>query len=121
MSSRGQISARAKHQENVREHNQMSARGIISARGPGGVPVGTSSRSELFSARENYCEEKSDFAQPDEYDKITSAREKQRVEDYGMGNEEDDPLQLEHILGFSTEYKRTVIALPGEGSRYLKR
>jgi hypothetical protein len=117
------MSARLKHDDNVREHNQVISRGNISARGPGD-PVGASSRSELFSARENYSEEKADTytnAPPDEYDLITSAREKQRVEDYGMGNEEDDPLQLEHILGFSTEYKRTVIALPGEGSRYLKR
>ncbi len=32
-----------------------------------------------------------------------------------------DPLQLEHMLGYAGEYRKTVLALPGHDQLYVKR
>lgn len=34
---------------------------------------------------------------------------------------ENDPLQLEHMLGYAGEYRKTCIALPGNDQLYVKR
>lgn len=39
----------------------------------------------------------------------------------GSSINETDPLQLEHMLGYAGEYRKTVIALPGNDELYVKR
>lgn len=41
---------------------------------------------------------------------------------YGLdGGEESDPLQLEHMIGYAGEYRRTVLGMPGDDSVFIKR
>lgn len=39
----------------------------------------------------------------------------------GNAINENDPLQLEHMLGYAGEYRKTCIALPGNEQLYVKR
>lgn len=34
---------------------------------------------------------------------------------------DNDPLQLEHMLGYAGEYRKTILALPGHENIYVKR
>ena len=35
--------------------------------------------------------------------------------------EYEDPLQLEHILGYAGNYSKTILALPGDENVFIKR
>lgn len=83
----------------------------MSARG------GLTNRSDLFSAR---SEEGKESKVDDAHDPRERDRQR-RVEQYGVGEEDSDPLQLEHMLGYSGEFKRTVLMLPFDENSYIKR
>ena len=85
------------------------------------APVGASARSELFSGRSNSGNvgvPMPSVASAD--DRLPSNRDRLQS-DYGVGAQEDDPLQLEHMLGYSGDYRRTVLALPNKENVYVKR
>lgn len=42
-------------------------------------------------------------------------------EQYGLQGEAQDPLQLEHMLGYAGEYRKTVLSLPSDDQLYVKR
>jgi hypothetical protein len=83
------------------------SRGPTSA-GAGGVgagfPVPGSSRSQA-SNDEN---------------RLPSNRDRLQNE-YNVVAEEDDPLQLEHMLGYSGNFRRTALGLPNRDNYYVKR
>ena len=80
--------------------------------GGGGGGFGPQKGGELFSgsARKALEEAKEGGTSPTPRD---------QYED--VGTAEDDPLQLEHILGYAGDYRNTVLALPGNENLYVKR
>jgi hypothetical protein len=52
---------------------------------------------------------------------LPSNRDRLQSEYNTVGAEDDDPLQLEHMLGYSGNYRRTALALPGRDNYYIKR
>lgn len=41
---------------------------------------------------------------------------------YGIaGSEEEDPLQLEHMLGYAGDFRKTVLSMPNNDDLYVKR
>jgi hypothetical protein len=84
----------------------------MSARGP----VGASNRADLFTAR---TDNKNNLNIENEGNNIGNENQQLRQE-YGI-NENDDPLQLEHLLGYSAEYKNTVMMMPRNENMFLKR
>ena len=94
------------------------------------APVGASNRSNLFSSRkENDPTSNSGRSaatqragsEIDDHLPGAQQRDREMEEAYGMEPIDQDPLQLEHILGFAGEYRRTVLAMPGNDNLYIKR
>ncbi len=57
-----------------------------------------------------------------------NAKQRELADTYGLGEsskdedkEYQDPLQLEHILGYAGDYRRTILCLPGNENLYVKR
>jgi len=69
-------------------------------------PVGASNRSELFTSRESKQPESSASLAKDQY-----------ISDDSDNN---NPLQLEHMLGYSGDYKRTVVTSQYDENIYYK-
>lgn len=99
----------------------MSSRGQLSAR-----PVGATSRSDLFTSARATADALGAAAQPisarpaSTADVPSSVRDRLQG-DYGVPAMEEDPLQLEHMLGYSGNFRRTVLALPHDDNLYVKR
>jgi hypothetical protein len=55
----------------------------------------------------------------DELDPAT--RDQELHELYGAGNLDEDPLQLEHMIGFNGENHNAVMTLPYSDGLYVKR
>ena len=69
--------------------------------------TGASNRSDLFSARSE----------------INTGRDSKQ-DDYDSKYQEEDehnPLQLEHMLGYPGDYKKTILASPYDESVFMKR
>lgn len=78
-------------------------------------PVGMSNRSGLFdpegvssSARQ---QENEDF----------NENNNNIQEIFGTPRAEDDPLQLEHTIGYSGSYRQTLHSVPYDGNLFVKR
>jgi len=70
-----------------------------------------SSRNQLPSARNNNA---NGGNEPTSSERL--------YQDHGIaGGEENDPLQLEHMLGFSGDYRKTVLCLPNDEQLFVKR
>lgn len=86
-----------------------------------GGPVGASNRADLFSsARRDENEGKSSRETGRAEETIPSSRERMQDE-YGVSGADEDPLQLEHILGYAGDYRGTLLALPSNPDLYVKR
>ena len=83
------------------------------------APVGASNRADLFSSRTGAVESKDPESKANE-PSSPNAKQKQLQEAYGMSDGSNDPLQLEHMLGFAGDYRRTILALNGDENRYVK-
>ena len=85
---------------------------------------GASNRSDLFipSSRRDEAPTSSNHvaASARQAEVVSSSRDKAQQE-YGVSQAEDDPLQLEHILGYAGEYRRTLLPLPGNPGFFIKR
>jgi hypothetical protein len=78
-------------------------------------PVGASNRSDLFSSR---SEVKLQNTEP----VSTRDENRRRLQDeYGTSDPEDDPLQLEHMLGYAGDFRKTVLTAPYDDNVYIKR
>jgi hypothetical protein len=86
----------------------------MSARG------GASARSDLFaSARSEYSGSDSGRKPPPAEDSFVE--EKFIADQYGLSPDtEDSPLQLEHMMGYSGDFRRTVLAVPRCDNLYVK-
>ena len=72
-------------------------------------PVGASNRSDLFSSR-------SDIKSTGrEYKEQYENEQKQEVE------EDQNPLQIEHMLGYAGDYGKTILASPCDENIFMKR
>ena len=108
----------------------------MSSRGP----VGASNRAELFSSRDAPPVSPSratprESARMGEFvgggtagDFSPDARAREMKQTYGLSNvgiddggDYDDPLQLEHILGYSGDYRKTILCVPGDENLFVKR
>ncbi len=70
--------------------------------------TGASNRSDLFSARS---------------DAQSTARES-KYDEYEQPQEvvdDQNPLQLEHMLGYAGDYRRTILASPSHENIFMKR
>jgi hypothetical protein len=77
--------------------------------------VGASNRADLFSSRDQVEKTVDGEFSP-------NAKQREISEAYGMdGTNNDDPLQLEHILGYAGDFRNTIICLPGNENLYIKR
>ena len=87
------------------------------------APVGATNRDDLFSSRTGEAKENLVNAKPkNSYgDDSPNKRDNDIKEAYGLDAADTDPLQLEHMLGFSGEFRRTLLSLNGDESRYVKR
>jgi hypothetical protein len=81
---------------------------------------GATNRSELFvqntgrsDSKINELEELKDDYSPEIQDKLLH-------ETYGAGDASEDPLQLEHMIGFGGEFPFSVITLPLNDSLFAK-
>lgn len=71
-------------------------------------PVGASNRADLFTSRS---------------DAQSTGRESKN-DDYDHKHDEVDdqnPLQLEHMLGYAGDYHRTILASPHDENVFMKR
>jgi hypothetical protein len=93
------------------------------------APVGASNRSNLFSSRKENEPNSSGgrtsatqraSSEIDDYEPAIQQRDREMEEAYGMEPIDQDPLQLEHMLGFAGEYRRTILAMPGDDNLYIK-
>ena len=71
------------------------------------APVGASNRSDLFTSRT----QNNDFVQHEKF--VGSAEEDNHFDT-------SSPLQLEHMLGYSGESRRTVVASQNDENIYFK-
>ena len=107
----------------------------MSSRGP----IGASNRAELFSSRDQPPVSPTratprESARMGEFvgggaagDFSPDARAREMKQAYGLESSDansedyDDPLQLEHILGYSGDYRKTILCVPGDENLYVKR
>lgn len=79
------------------------------------APVGASNRSDLFSQRSTdargSARNEAKDATADEYKHGGSDQQEEM---------NDDPLQLEHMLGYPGDYSRTVLSFPHDENMYIK-
>ena len=68
---------------------------------------GNTNRSDLFTARSENVKNDANSNPESKWDSSKT--------------ENDDPLQLEHMLGFSGNYKSTLCAIPFNENMYIKR
>jgi WD40 repeat protein len=78
-----------------------------------GGPIGATNRSDLFiSARSNNNTERS---------KVEDAKPVQGKEFADLENDEDqNPLQIEHVMGYSGDFRHTVLAAVNDDNVYIK-
>ena len=69
-------------------------------------PVGASNRSDLFTSRS---------------DAQSTARESKNDEYPADEIDDQNPLQLEHMLGYAGDYRKTVLASPHNENVFMKR
>lgn len=85
------------------------------------TPVGAAQRAGLFSQGKDQPEGK--YGDGDKSvgpGSPTSARnELQDI--YGVKGADEDPLQLEHMLGFAGNFQKTVLCIPNDENAYVKR
>lgn len=93
--------------------SRLSGRG-----GQGANPIGASNRVEIFSSRDPLQDEKHGSG-GENLSRQLSARD-QLQDAYGVGDEESDPLQLEHMIGYAGDYRKTVLSIPGRPNLYVK-
>ena len=95
--------------------------------------VGASNRAELFSGRNEPIGSPQRSGRMDEFvggsgrvEFSPDAKQREMKAAYGFdgveGNEEyEDPLHLEHIVGYAGDYSKTILALPGDENVFIKR
>ena len=97
--------------------------------------VGASNRAELFSGRNEPIGSPQRSGRMDEFvggsgrvDFSPDAKQREMKAAYGFDvagadgtGEYEDPLQLEHILGYAGDYSKTILALPGDENVFIKR
>ena len=74
-----------------------------------------SNRSELFSSRSNGND---NVKLPQQQQQ--QQQQQQYDDDNNIYGAEDDPLQLEHIIGYAGDYRQTIVTLPQDENIYLK-
>lgn len=79
------------------------------------APVGAFNRSELFSSRSGEIK-KAEAADLQPVDSRTRLLQ----EEYGTSDPQDDPLQLEHMLGYAGDFRKTVLTIPFNENLYVK-
>jgi hypothetical protein len=70
---------------------------------------GASARSDLFTARSGDAKTGRSEGKQDD------------MSNYGPQEDDGNPLQLEHMLGFAGNYRKTVLASPVDENVYIKR
>lgn len=75
------------------------------------APIGASNRSDLFTSRSSGRQD------TQEHRKVSVEQEYEAKQE----EEDDDPLQLEHMLGYSGVFPKTVIASPYDENTFVKR
>jgi hypothetical protein len=93
--------------------HQMTSRTARSAAG---------GANHLFSGRPANNEPQIDSRRVDT--QLPSPEEKERNirDQYGIANgEEADPLQLEHMLGYCGDYRKTVLCMPNDENTFIRR
>lgn len=85
-----------------------------------GGPVGASNRSDLFMSASARRDDEPPRPSARIEEKLESSRDLVQ-EEYGVSSADDDPLQLEHILGYAGDYRRTLISIPGSEGLFIKR
>ena len=91
----------------------------MSARGQP-KPGGAQHRPDLFESARGSArnESKEDF----EMDNLDPAAHDQELHEmYGAGNMDEDPLQLEHMIGFNGENHNAVMTIPDSDGNFVKR
>jgi hypothetical protein len=78
-----------------------------------------SHRDQLFTSRTADQTNVQSFAQGGGF---SGQQQQQRNPDFQPNAVNDsDPLQLEHMLGYAGDFRKTVLALPGSDQLYVKR
>ena len=94
----------------------------MSARGQ--PPIGASSRADLFVSSARAGKNETEFVpvivQAQTNDVLVSSRDKYK-DDYGLPETVDDPLQLEHILGYSGNFRKMIFPLKTRENCFVKR
>jgi hypothetical protein len=73
--------------------------------------------NHLFSGRPANNEPQIDTQLPSPEEKDRNVRDQ-----YGLANaEEADPLQLEHMLGYCGDYRKTVLCMPNDENMFIRR
>jgi hypothetical protein len=90
----------------------------MSARGHHGNLQGASHHLDLFES--NTGRSNSDNIIPQHEEEF---EEEERIlhETYGAVDPKEDPLQLEHMMGFGGDYRQTIEFIPGEPNLVCKR
>lgn len=92
----------------------MSARGDLSKAG--------GKRPDLFESARGNNSERNEGKEDLEMDNLDPAAHDQELHEmYGAGNLDEDPLQLEHMIGFNGENHNAVMTLPNADGKYVKR
>ena len=94
----------------------------MSARGQP-KPGGAQTRPDLFeSARGSGRSARNEQKEDAEMDALDpAARDEELHEMYGAGKMDEDPLQLEHMIGFNGDNKNNVLMLPNTDGSFVKR
>ena len=85
---------------------------------------GAQNRPDLFESARDHKSGRPESVRKDdeEMDKLDPAsRDQELHEMYGAGSVDEDPLQLEHMIGFNGGNQRAVLALPNHDGKYVKR
>lgn len=93
------------------------------------TPVGASNRADLFSGRSNQLGSARDSGKQLPPSSLpNSARdggrygyEGKEADELTAASADDDPLQLEHMLGYTSDFSRTVFMFPHNENMYMKR
>jgi hypothetical protein len=89
----------------------------MSARGIGGAQ----NRPDLFESARGHSE-RNEAKEDVEMDNLDpAARDDELHELYGAGHIDEDPLQLEHMIGFNGDNHNAVMTLPNTDGQYVKR
>lgn len=96
----------------------MSARGLQLH----GSLQGASHHQDLFESKTNR-ENNEDTVGIHAHQSVEEIEQQDRLlqEIYGTAKNGEDPLQLEHMIGYGGDYRQTMVFIPGTDSKYAKR